>query len=90
MYIYLAPEINHHHPSQQLSNGGKGIDNTTTFTATNKTPSFEFSQFSSRGEGRGTNLDEVEWLIANLKENITQQSSIIENVRAYGNQNQTI
>ena len=56
--------------------GGQRND-TVTFTATNKTPSFEFS---GGGEGRGTNLDEVAWLIANLKETITQQSSIIENV----------
>jgi hypothetical protein len=54
-------------------------NDTTTFTGTNKTPSFEFT---GGGEGRGTNLDEVAWLIANLKETITQQSSIIEDVRA--------
>jgi hypothetical protein len=35
-------------------------DDTTTFTGTNRTPSFEFS---GGGEGRGTNLDELAWLV---------------------------
>src|SRR5438045_706933 len=51
----------------------------TSFTGTNKTPCFEFS---GGGEGRGTNLDEVAWLIASLKATITQQSDIIEGLRA--------
>ena len=51
---------------------------TVTFTGTNRTPSFEFSG----GEGRGTNLDEVAWLIANLKEIIAQQSNTIESVKS--------
>jgi hypothetical protein len=45
---------------------------------TNKTPSFELS---GGGEGRGTNLDEVAWLIASLKATITQQNDTIQNVR---------
>ena len=47
----------------------------TTFTGTKETPRFEFS---GGGEGRGTKLDELAWLIANLKETIAQQTSIIE------------
>ena len=39
---------------------------------------FEFSG----GEGKGTNLDEIAWLIANLKETITQQSRVIEELKA--------
>jgi hypothetical protein len=54
-------------------------NDTTTFTGTNKTPSFEFS---GEGEGRGTSLDKVALLIANLKETIIQQSNVIESVRA--------
>jgi hypothetical protein len=54
-------------------------NDSTTFTGTNKTPVFEFS---GGGEGRGTNLDEVAWLIANLKATVTQQSDIIESLRA--------
>src|SRR5438045_7822093 len=53
--------------------------NNTSFTGTNKTPCFKFS---GGGEGRGTNLDEVVWLIASLKATITQQSDIIEGLRA--------
>jgi len=37
------------------------------FTGTNKTVSFEFT---GGGEGRGTNIDEVAWLIASLKATI--------------------
>jgi regulator of replication initiation timing len=47
----------------------------TTFTGTKGTPRFEFS---GGGEGNGTKLDELAWLIANLKETITQQTNIIE------------
>jgi hypothetical protein len=47
----------------------------TTFTGTKETPRFEFA---GGGEGRGTNLDELAWLTANLKETIRQQTSIIE------------
>ncbi len=54
-------------------------NDTTLFTGTNKTPSFEFS---GGGEGRGTNLDEVAWLIASLKATVTQQNDIIEGLRA--------
>jgi hypothetical protein len=36
----------------------------------------------SGGEGKGTNLDEIAWLIANLKETITQQSRVIEELKA--------
>ena len=50
----------------------------TTFTGTKKTPSFEFT---GGGEGRGTNLDEVAWLVANLKETISQQNDIIQHVK---------
>lgn len=52
--------------------------NTATFTGTNKTPSFDFS---GGGKERGTNLDEIAWLIANLKETITQQNETIETVK---------
>jgi hypothetical protein len=52
---------------------------TVTFAGSNNIPSF---QFAGGGEGRGTNLDELAWLIANLKETITQQNNIIENIRA--------
>jgi septal ring factor EnvC (AmiA/AmiB activator) len=51
----------------------------TIFTETIKTLSPEFS---GGWEGRGTNLDEVAWLIANLKETITQQNNIIQSVKA--------
>jgi hypothetical protein len=51
---------------------------TASFTEANRAPSFEFS---GGGEERGTNLDEVAWLIANLKETIIQQNNIIENVK---------
>lgn len=53
-------------------------NDTTIFTGSNKTFSFEFS---GRGEGRGTNLDKVAWLIANLKETVTQQNDIIKSLR---------
>jgi hypothetical protein len=45
---------------------------TTRFTGTNKTPS---SEFSSGGEGRDTNLNEVAWLIANQKETIDNHTT---------------
>jgi hypothetical protein len=60
------------------SNKEKQAD-TTTFDGTNGTPGLEFS---GGGEGQGTTLDEVAWLIANLKAIITQQSGIIESLRA--------
>jgi hypothetical protein len=64
---------------RRITRGFKRRKNDTiTFTGANETPSFEFS---GGGEGRGTNLDEIAWLIANLKETITQQSQVIETLR---------
>src|SRR5438105_2902108 len=51
---------------------------TTTDNGTNGTPGFE----AAGGEDRGTTLDEVAWLIANLKMIITQQGNVIESLRA--------
>jgi septal ring factor EnvC (AmiA/AmiB activator) len=71
----------HPHPPElrRITRGYKRRRNdTTTFTVTNKIPSFEFS---SGGEGRGTKLDEIAWLIAGLKARVTQQSDIIESLR---------
>jgi len=51
---------------------GRDIDSTVRFTGTNKTPSCEFS---SGGEGRDTNLNEVAWLIANQEETINNHTT---------------
>jgi uncharacterized coiled-coil DUF342 family protein len=48
----------------------------TSFTGTNRTPIFEFT------EENGTNLGEVAGLVADLKKIIIEQSNIIENVKA--------
>jgi hypothetical protein len=49
-----------------------------TFTEANETTSFEFS---GGGKERGTNLDEIAWLVANLKKTILQQSQVIKTLR---------
>ena len=56
----------------------KTQDDITNFTGTKKTPSFEFT---GGDEGKGTNLDKVAWLVANLKETISQQNDIIQDIR---------
>jgi zinc knuckle protein len=53
-------------------------NDTTTFSGTKTVPNFEFL---GGGEGKGTNLDEIAWLIANLKETVTQQNSIIQSLK---------
>lgn len=74
----LTPQQGTPPPSEfrRVTRGHKRQRNdNTTFTGTKETPRFEFS---GGGEGRGTNLDELAWLTANLKETIRQQTSIIE------------
>jgi hypothetical protein len=51
----------------------------TAITENNRTPSFDFSGSS---EERGTNYDEVAWLIADLKKTIIDQNHTIEKVTA--------
>lgn len=74
----LTPQQTSPPPSEfrRITRGYKRRKNDTiTFAGANETPSFEFS---GGGEGRGTVLDEIAWLVANLKETITQQSQVIE------------
>src|SRR5947207_9102213 len=58
---------------------------TIALRSTQKEPSSSLSTIAAASlqrEGRGANLDEVAWLIAILKETITQQSNIMQNVVA--------
>ncbi|KAF4625102.1 hypothetical protein G7Y89_g13070 [Cudoniella acicularis] len=67
----LTPQQNSPPPSElrRITRGYKRRKNDAiTFAGANETPSFEFS---GGGEGRGTGLDEIAWLVANLKETIT-------------------
>jgi hypothetical protein len=63
---------------RRITRARKGIEE-ATFSEANKTPNFEFS--GGGGEGRETNLDEIAWLVANLKETITQQTHIVEDLK---------
>lgn len=62
---------------RRITRSSKRKTDVTTFTGSNKALSF-----SGGGEGNGTNLDEIAWLIANLKETTTQQSRVIEELKA--------
>jgi cell division septum initiation protein DivIVA len=76
--VLVTPQQGTPPPSEfrRVTRGYKRQRNDNTIsTETKETPRFEFS---GGGEGRGTKLDELAWLIANLKETITQQTSIIE------------
>ena len=61
---------------RRITRSSKRKTDVTTFTGSNKALS------SPGGKGKGTNLDEIAWLIANLKETITQQSRVIEELKA--------
>ncbi|KAG4431212.1 hypothetical protein IFR05_013309 [Cadophora sp. M221] len=77
----LTPQHNSPPPSEfrRITRGYKRRKNDiVTFTGANETPSFEFS---GGGEGRGANLDEIAWLVANLKETVIQQSQVIETLQ---------
>ncbi|KAK5206330.1 hypothetical protein LTR72_012519, partial [Exophiala xenobiotica] len=57
----------------------KQRNDNTYLSGSKETARFEFS---SGSEGRGTKFHELAWLILNLKETITHQTSTIENIRA--------
>jgi uncharacterized coiled-coil protein SlyX len=75
---WIHSTVNHQEPGRITKSRKRQRKESVTFTGTSKIPTFEFS---GGGEGRATNLDEIAWLIANLKETISQQNRTIETVR---------